>query len=58
MLTIIASILLPLTVIASIYGMNIPLPFQNSAYSLVFVFFIWVLIVAGMLYFFRRQHWI
>jgi len=58
MLTIIASILLPLSVIASIYGMNIPLPFQNSAYSFLFVFFIWVLIVAGMLYFFRRQHWI
>jgi len=58
MLTIIATILLPLTVVASVYGMNIPLPFQNSRYSLIFVFFIWMAIVSGMLYFFRRQRWI
>ena len=58
MLTIIATILLPLTVVASVYGMNIPLPFQNSSYSLVLVFLIWAVIVSGMLYFFRRQHWI
>ena len=58
MLTIIATILLPLTVVASIYGMNIPLPFQNSIYSLVFVLFGWALIVVGMLYFFHRQRWI
>ncbi len=58
MLTIIATILLPLTVVASVYGMNIPLPFQNSGYSLLFVLAIWVVIVSGMLYFFRRHHWI
>ncbi len=58
MLTIIATILLPLTVVASIYGMNIPLPFQNSRYSLFVVLAIWVAIVSGMLYFFRRQRWI
>jgi len=58
MLTAIATILLPLTVIASIYGMNIPLPFQESPYSLVLVFFIWAVIVSGMLYLFRRQRWI
>ena len=58
MLTIIATILLPLTVLASIYGMNIPLPFQNSSYSFPFVLIIWIVIVSGMLYFFRRQRWI
>jgi magnesium transporter len=58
MLTIIATILLPLTVVASVYGMNIPLPFQKSGYSLLFVLFIWIAIVGGMLYFFRRKHWI
>ena len=58
MLTIIATILLPLTVVASVYGMNVPLPFQNSSYSLIFVFFIWAVIVSGMLYFFRRHRWI
>ena len=58
MLTIIATILLPITVVASIFGMNIPLPFQNSSYSLLFVFLICLVIISGMLYFFRRQHWI
>ena len=58
MLTIIATILLPLTVVASLYGMNIPLPFQESAYSLAFVLVIWVVIVTCMLYFFRRHRWI
>ena len=57
-LTIIASILLPLTLLASIYGMNIPLPMQDSPYSLAVLFVIWIAIVSGMLYFFRRQHWI
>jgi magnesium transporter len=58
MLTIIATILLPITVVASIFGMNISLPFQNSDYSLLFVFLIMLAVVSGMLYFFRRQHWI
>jgi len=58
MLTIIATILLPITVVASIFGMNIPLPFQNSSYSLLLVFLIMLAIISGMLYFFRRQHWI
>ncbi len=58
MLTVIATILLPLTVVASIYGMNIPLPFQDSHYSFILVFGVWAVIVTGMLYFFRRHRWI
>jgi len=58
MLTIIATILLPLTVVASVYGMNVPLPFQESHFSFVFVFLIWVAIAGSMLYFFRRHRWI
>jgi len=59
MLTIIATILLPITVVASIFGMNIPLGvFEASGYSFLFVFLICLAIISGMLYFFRRQHWI
>ena len=59
MLTVIATILLPITVVASIFGMNIPLgPFEESKYSSLFIFLIMLVIVSGMLYFFRRQHWI
>ena len=59
MLTIIATILLPITVVASIFGMNIPLgPFGGSNLSFLYVFLICLAIIGGMLYFFRRQHWI
>jgi len=58
MLTIIATILLPITVVASIYGMNMPLPFQHSSYSLLYVFLIMLVVVGSMLYFFHRKHWI
>jgi len=59
MLTIIATILLPITVVASIFGMNIQLgPFGDSPYSFLYVSLICLVIIGGMLYFFRRQHWI
>ncbi len=57
MLTVIATILLPITVVASLYGMNIErLPFAHSPYSLGFVFLIMAVIIGGMLLFFRRKH--
>ncbi len=58
MLAVIATVLLPLTLLAGIYGMNVPLPFQESHYSFILIFVVWVIIVTGMLYFFRRHHWI
>lgn len=57
-LTIIATIFMPVTLIASIWGMNIPLPFQNSSYSLLYIILIMIGIIGVMLYFFRRRHWI
>ena len=57
-LTIVATIFFPITLIASIWGMNIPLPFQHSSYSLLYIILIMVGIIGGMLYFFHRQHWI
>ena len=59
MLTVIATILLPITVVASIFGMNIPLgPFGDSPLSSLYVLLICLVIIGGMLYFFRRHHWI
>jgi len=58
-LTVIATILLPITVVASIFGMNIPLgPFRDSPYSALYISLICLAIIGGMLYFFHRQHWI
>ena len=59
MLTIIATILLPITVVASIFGMNIPLgPFGDSSLSFLYVILNCLVIIGLMLYFFRRQRWI
>ncbi len=54
-LTIVATILLPITVVSSVYGMNIEgLPFADSEFSMVVVVLVIVSIIAGMLCFFRR----
>jgi magnesium transporter len=59
MLTVIATVLLPITVVASIFGMNIRLGFfEVSPYSVLYIFLIMLVIVGGMLYFFHRQRWI
>ena len=58
LLTIISTILLPTTLIASIWGMNIHLPFQNSSYSFIYIGLIMASIIGGMLYFFRRKKWL
>ena len=57
-LTIVATIFFPITLIASIWGMNILLPFRQSSYGLVYIILIMLAIISGMLYFFRRRHWI
>jgi len=53
-LTIIATILLPVTVVASIYGMNIMLPFMDSQYALLYVFLIMLVVIGGILFFLRH----
>jgi magnesium transporter len=58
MLTIIGTVLLPLIVVASIYGMNIDLPFKSFHYAWLLLLLVTLVIVGGMLLFFRRQHWI
>ncbi|MFC1956825.1 magnesium/cobalt transporter CorA [Chloroflexota bacterium] len=57
-LTIIATIFMPITLIASLWGMNIRLPFAQSGNALLYITFIMIGIIGGMLYFFRRRHWI
>jgi len=57
-LTIIATITLPLTLVASIYGMNIKLPFAESSLSFPIMVIVMVCIIVGMLAFFRSRRWI
>lgn len=57
-LAIIATILLPINIVSSVYGMNIPLPLQDSKYSFLFVSLITLAIIGIMLFVFRRKRWI
>ncbi len=58
-LTIIMTILAPLTLITGFYGMNVVgLPLSNSGWGLVFISSVMLLISFGFLVYFRRKRWI
>jgi magnesium transporter len=57
-LTVISVVLLPMTLVASIYGMNIQLPFDQHPFAFVIVMG-WMLLAAlGMMSYFRYKGWI
>ncbi|MDP2983422.1 MAG: magnesium/cobalt transporter CorA [Candidatus Latescibacter sp.] len=56
-LTIISTILLPQTLIASIFGMNLDLPFQKSPLGFYIIIGMDVLITGGMLWYFKIKDW-
>jgi magnesium transporter len=58
LLTIFTVILLPPTLIAGIYGMNVPLPFQQSHHAFWLIEGGTLLLAVAMLSFFRRQRWL
>ena len=57
-LTVISVIMLPLTLISSIYGMNIALPFAADPNAFIITAGIMILIALVMLIYFRRRHWL
>jgi magnesium transporter len=58
-LTIMASIFIPLTVLAGIYGMNFEyMPELRSRWAYPFLIGLMVILALGMLYFFRRRGWL
>ncbi|MBU0489702.1 MAG: magnesium transporter CorA family protein [Bacteroidetes bacterium] len=57
-LTFFSSILLPLTFLTGLYGMNINLPLQDDPNSFYIVTGIMVLIVIALLFYFRRRKWL
>lgn len=56
-LTLISSILLPLTFLTGLYGMNVNLPLQNDPRSFWIVLGSMMMIVVGMYTFFKRKKW-
>ena len=58
MLTIISTIVLPLTFISGLYGMNVALPFAASPYAFWIVIGICVVILVFLVLFFIKKHWL
>jgi magnesium transporter len=58
-LTIISVIMLPLTLVSGIYGMNLELPLdESSPYSFVIILVLMVFLAGGMMLYFKRKRWI
>ena len=57
-LTVLSVIMLPLTLLSGIYGMNIPLPFENSGYAFGGMMGLMLFIFLSMLLFFRYRGWL
>lgn len=56
-LTLISSILLPLTFIASLYGMNVKLPFMNHEHTFLALMIMMLAISGGFIFFFKTKKW-
>ncbi len=57
-LTVISVIMLPLTLISSIYGMNIELPFADDNKAFIITSGAMLLLVILMLIYFRKRNWL
>lgn len=57
-LTIFSVVLLPLTLLSGIYGMNISLPLADSQYAFIFILCLMLTISVSMLGFFKYKDWI
>ena len=57
-LTAASVILLPLTLIASIYGMNVPVPGEREPYSFWVVVALMVAMLVALTIIFRRRGWL
>ena len=57
-LTVLFTLTLPGVTVGTVYGMNIPLPFQQHWWFILVLFAISVIPAAGMLFWFRRKGWL
>lgn len=57
-LTIISTIMMPITFITGLFGMNVPIPYQNHPAFFWLVVLFSIFISAGMLWFFKLKFWI
>ena len=53
--TLVSVLLMPPTLVASFYGMNVPLPFQDKGLSWLFLLVFMLVLVGFVLYIFRKK---
>lgn len=56
-LTVLTILMTVPLVIASLYGMNVSLPFQDSSHTFYFVVIINIVLLTGLSYLFKRNRW-
>jgi magnesium transporter len=57
-LTAISVIVLPLTLVASIWGMNVGVPGEQSHTAFIVIMVFMVVLLGGMIAYFRRRGWL
>lgn len=57
-LTVMSVILLPLTLVSGIYGMNVPLPFDKYDFAFEVILGLMVLVAVSMIVIFRWRRWL
>jgi magnesium transporter len=57
-LTAFSVIILPLTLVASIWGMNVKVPGQGTSHAFWVILIVMVLLLGGLVAFFRRRGWL
>ncbi len=57
-LTFISTIMLPLSVISGIYGMNVNLPFMGKTWVFGGIIILMLIIVIGFIFYFKRKRWL
>jgi magnesium transporter len=57
-LTAISVVVLPLTLVASVFGMNVKVPGEGTIEAFWIVIVVMVLMLAGMLGYFRHRGWL
>ncbi len=57
-LTVISVIMLPLTLLSGIYGMNVPLPLASHPWAFFFILGVMAVMVLFMLWAFQRRGWL
>ncbi|WP_050615723.1 magnesium/cobalt transporter CorA [Bacillus testis] len=54
-LTLISTIMLPLTFVTGFFGMNVPLPFEDSPYTTVVILVLLIVLTIGMWRYFKKK---